>query len=88
MVGDDIHDATILDPWHWVPTISIESYNSASPAAYRALSNGQSLVPHANHLREGIVIKPLTERNVRHFGRLILKLRSVEYLGSKQSDES
>jgi hypothetical protein len=88
MVGDDIHEATILDPWHWVPTVSIEPYEEGDPFKYRAYSNGQSLVPHANHLREGIVIKPVAERNAKHFGRLILKLRSVEYMSSKQSDES
>jgi RNA ligase (TIGR02306 family) len=83
--GEDFENDGILQ--HWVPTVSIEKYEASNPDKYRAYSNGQSLVDHAGHLREGIVIKPTTERNVEHFGRLILKLRSVEYLGSKQSEE-
>ena len=44
-------------------------------------SNGLSiLVPGLNILREGIVISPLKEKYVMHFGRLILKQRSPEYL--------
>jgi RNA ligase (TIGR02306 family) len=85
MTGEDFDHDGILQ--HWVPTVSIEKYESSNPDKYRAYSNGQSLVDHAGHLREGIVIKPTIERNVPHFGRLILKLRSVEYLGSKQSEE-
>ena len=47
----------------------------------KSASDGISIFkPELNILREGIVISPLQERHVYHFGRLILKQRSPEYL--------
>lgn len=43
-------------------------------------AEGPSLVPGANHYREGIVIKPITERYDRRVGRVQLKLVSFAYL--------
>lgn len=48
------------------------------------MSNGMSLMNPAQ-LREGIVIKPLTEQYHPKLGRLIIKQRSPEYL-SKEND--
>jgi len=42
-------------------------------------SNGPSILM-PKRKREGIVIRPLEEREILHFGRLILKQRSPEYL--------
>ena len=44
------------------------------------LSDGQSLIPGANHIREGIVVRPIPERNDPHQGRVHLKLVSNSYL--------
>ncbi len=45
----------------------------------KEISNNKSHL-NLNTLREGIVIKPSIEENYDHFGRLVLKQRSPEYL--------
>lgn len=42
--------------------------------------SGQTVIPGANHIREGIVIKPMAELWDQRIGRLILKAVSPEYL--------
>jgi len=62
----------------WVPTIA-----SGAPfdlEAILALAEGPSKVPGANHLREGIVVKPMTERAAPEVGRVCLKVVSNAYL--------
>lgn len=50
------------------------------------LSSGNSVIPGANHIREGVVIKPVKERfSERLNGRLILKLVSFDYLVDKKN---
>jgi RNA ligase (TIGR02306 family) len=44
------------------------------------LSDGPSLIPGANHCREGIVVRPIPERIHEHLGRIHLKLVSNTYL--------
>ena len=44
------------------------------------LSDGSSTIPGANHCREGIVVRPIPERNHEHFGRVHLKLVGNTYL--------
>jgi hypothetical protein len=80
----ELYPISILDIDHWVPTVHQGAY---TVAATRLLASGQSLVPGANHIREGVVIKPIEERRDPHFGRVILKIKSPEYLASKHSDE-
>jgi len=46
----------------------------------KALADGNSLIPGANHMREGIVIKPVKERNHPELGRVMLKMVSNTYL--------
>jgi RNA ligase (TIGR02306 family) len=46
-------------------------------------SNGRSQL--ADVLREGVVIRPVTERQIPDFGRLLLKQRSPEYLAKTDS---
>ena len=46
----------------------------------RGLSEGDSRVPGAHHLMEGLVIQPLKEREVRGLGRVIMKCVSAKYL--------
>ena len=45
-----------------------------------ALAEGQSLIPGANHIREGIVVKPVTERRHADVGRVCLKIVSSKFL--------
>ena len=46
----------------------------------RELAEGDSSWPGANHLREGVVIKPLEERTSPEIGRVQLKIVSNRYL--------
>ena len=46
-------------------------------------ADGPSTFPHANHLREGCVVKPAEPAFDPQIGRVILKLVSVDYLGRK-----
>jgi RNA ligase (TIGR02306 family) len=47
------------------------------------LADGKTTVAGATHLREGIVIKPLTPRTHVRWGRVIAKVVSVDYLARK-----
>jgi RNA ligase (TIGR02306 family) len=51
----------------------------------KALAEGNSLVPGANHVREGIVIRPVRERFDERIGRVILKLHGEGYLLRKDA---
>lgn len=75
--GDVFQDRGILDEVYWVPTVSMNPYR---PEVMRTLASGPSLVPHAGHIREGIVIKTMDERADPRLGRVILKLKSPEFL--------
>lgn len=65
----------------WVPIVSVSMPFDAG--AMEALANGPSLVPGANHCREGIVVRPLAERTDPEIGRVQLKLPGTEYLTRK-----
>jgi RNA ligase (TIGR02306 family) len=54
----------------------------------RQLSNGDTLVPGAagSNIREGVVVKPLSERTDPTVGRVILKYLSDDYLFGEKSD--
>ena len=45
-----------------------------------ALAEGPSLVPGADHIREGVVVKPMVERFHQAVGRVILKVVGAGYL--------
>jgi RNA ligase (TIGR02306 family) len=75
--------------------INAEDFTAALPDKYRVpclgimpfdfealqkLADGPSLIPGANHMREGIVIKPLKERQHYKLGRVMVKLVSNAYL--------
>lgn len=62
----------------WAPRV-------AGPAPFDfdqvcALAEGPSLVPGANHLREGVVVRPVEERVDARLGRAVLKWVSGGYL--------
>lgn len=48
--------------------------------AVAAMAEGQSTLPGANHVREGVVVKPLTERRSSTIGRVFLKQPGEGYL--------
>lgn len=82
----------ILDCTHW---LDAEEFIAALPSDRRVpsfgimpfnfdtlvkLAEGNTLIPGAKHMREGIVIKPLKERYHRKLGRVLLKIVSNAYL--------
>lgn len=61
----------------WAPVVYVGPYDEAH---IRSLADGRSLVPGADNIREGIVVKPLIERTDPHIGRVQLKIVSDAYL--------
>jgi RNA ligase (TIGR02306 family) len=60
-----------------VPLIGLMPFNFEDLCA---LAEGPSLVKTANHIREGVVVKPMEERFHHAVGRVILKLVGAGYL--------
>lgn len=52
----------------------------------KELSNGQSMIPGANNIREGVVVRPVTERTHPKIGRVILKYVGDDYLCGGNDD--
>jgi len=65
----------------WVPTIACEMPFDLE--AILGLAEGPSGVPGADHVREGIVVKPMVERTCLEIGRVNLKVVGNGYLGRK-----
>lgn len=63
-----------------VPLVPLIYHGPYDAALIEALADGPSLIPGADHVREGVVVKPERERRDDHFGRVALKLVSAEYL--------
>ncbi len=63
-----------------VPTL----YRGKWDNELKSLAEGKSVVPGANHIREGFVVKPTTERYDSNFGRVILKMPGEGYLTRKE----
>lgn len=61
----------------WVPFISCRPFDLE---VILSLAEGESFVPGANHVREGIVVKPIQERNHPEIGRICLKVVGSGYL--------
>lgn len=61
----------------WVPTIAVREW---SWPAIAELAEGKSLLLGADHIREGVVVKPLTERHHDTIGRVQLKVIGNGYL--------
>jgi RNA ligase (TIGR02306 family) len=64
-------------PLSWVPLVYRGPYNKEKMLAF---AEGDSLYPFAQNIREGVVIKPVHERNNRTIGRVQLKIVSNKYL--------
>jgi RNA ligase (TIGR02306 family) len=50
-------------------------------------TGGTTLVTGATHIREGVVVRPLIEREESRFGRVVLKSISADYLTRKEGTE-
>lgn len=57
------------------------------PEKLLPLANGPSTVPGANNIREGFVVKPVVEREVRGLGRVSLKVVGSAYLLRKVKED-
>ena len=64
-------------PEHRVPELGIMPFDFEK---LQKLADGPSLIKGANHIREGIVIKPLKERRHWKLGRVFVKMVSNAYL--------
>lgn len=60
-----------------VPVLYGGPYNAEE---IKKLVDGKTTVPGANHIREGVVVRPVPEQSVTGLGRLHLKLVSNAYL--------
>jgi hypothetical protein len=61
---------------HWVPVL----WQGLFKDIPWTIVDGQTTVPNAKGIREGVVIRPVNERHVHGLGRLILKEVSKAYL--------
>lgn len=52
----------------------------------KRLASGQTTMPGASHIKEGVVVRPMVERRHAKLGRVILKYVSDEYLLKKKGD--
>lgn len=64
----------------WVPTLYRGPFDEA---LLRKLADGESTIEGADHIREGIVVKPIHERSDPAVGRVQLKMISPVYLEKK-----
>lgn len=67
----------------WVPILDFTDFESIDQL--REYTMGTSWVPDANHIREGIVVKPLVERAHPECGRVCFKLVSEAYYNMKHA---
>ena len=63
-----------------IPTVPLLYAGPFSVQVAKDLTDGQTVAGHGAHIREGIVIKPMSERNHYLHGRVILKSVSDAYL--------
>ena len=75
--NDEAHKLTEGYALDWVRVLYRGPYDEAQA---KALSNGPSTMPGADHIREGVVLKPPKERWDKKLGRVQLKIVSDDYL--------
>lgn len=63
-----------------LPQPAIIYHGPYNASEIERMADGPSLVPGANHIREGIVIRPMVERRSDEIGRVQLKCISASYL--------
>lgn len=71
---------------HGVVTVPVFAKFQFSLDAVRDVSSGKTMMNGAEHIREGVVVRPLVERHDPTVGRVVLKYLSDEYLFSGEPD--
>jgi len=71
---------------HGVPTVPVLYRGPFSLPKMKELSDGNSTLTGADHIREGVVTKPIHERTHPKVGRLALKYIGIKYSLSKHQD--
>ena len=71
-----IKECSLSGQLNWVPLIAREAFQLDKILEY---AEGNSLIDGANHIREGIVVKPIKERIHPEIGRVCLKVVSNGY---------
>lgn len=81
--------------WDWfdatchlygVPIVPLVARGAMDLEQIKRLSEGHTLVPGGDHIREGVVVKPIRERHDGRTGRVILKMVSDAYLLSGKDE--
>jgi len=71
---------------HGMPTVPLIDRGPFDLSRIRALADGQTTMPGADHIREGVVVKPAKERIDPKIGRVVLKYIGDAYLFGNESD--
>lgn len=80
--AEGVHDLCVR---HGVPMVPLIASTLFQLDDVKALAEGPSLIPGADHVREGVVVKPLRERTHPEVGRVNLKIVGNGYLSRKDS---
>jgi len=70
-----------------IPIVPLLYKGPFSEEIVKQHTEGQSTIIGANHIREGIVVKPVRERSIPIINRVILKYISTEYSLSKHQEK-
>jgi RNA ligase (TIGR02306 family) len=73
---------------HGVETVPLVYRGPFSLDAVKAVAAGNSTMPGAEHIREGVVVRPVRERSDPKTGRVILKYINDDYLFAKGISDS
>lgn len=76
--------------WGWLPSYERQAsvpvlYEGPYSSDLNKIADGPSTVSGAKHIREGIVIRPVIEREARNLGRVQLKIVSNKFLEKEVS---
>jgi len=69
-----------------IPVVPVLYRGPYSMEKMKEIADGKSTIENANHIREGIVTKPVVERTDIKIGRAVLKYISTEYELSKHKE--
>lgn len=81
----DWHSFQVICRIYRVETVPLLALGTFNLEMVRTLSKGPTMLG-ADHIREGVVVKPLVERTHPQLGRVVLKYVSDDYLLAKTSD--
>lgn len=89
MSGDDGNYLGVEEYLRLVSTAGVQTVPSLGTMPFdygmlQQLANGPSLVPGAQHMREGVVVEPVETRFAPEIGRVLLKLHGSDFLGTDE----